>query len=215
MALLRLAIVQESTAGSAGEIANRLAPASIRRFLFPMSVLIVSTGLGSPHTKSLLLARAAERVLRADGTAVTLLDLRDLTLPLCGTTESFNHPNTARGLELVGAADAVLLATPIYNYDANAVAKNFVELTGKSWKNKVVGFMCAAGGHASRMSIMALATSLMLDFRCVIVPRFVYATGPAFAPDGSIADPEIATRVAQCARATAKLAAAVKSIGDA
>ena len=178
-----------------------------------MSVLVVSTGLGSPHTKSLLLAREAERILRADSTPVTLLDLRELTLPLCGTTESFSHPNTARGLELVSAAEAVILATPIYNYDANAVAKNFVELTGKGWKNKTVGFMCAAGGHASRMSILALANSLMMDFRCLIVPRFVYATGPAFAADGSIVDPEIAARIAQCARATVKLAAAAKSLG--
>ena len=175
-----------------------------------MSVLIVSTGLGG-NPKSLLLAREAERVLRADGTAVTLLDLRELTLPLCGTPESFSHANTARGLELVGAADAIILATPIYNYDANAVAKNFIELTGKSWKNKVVAFLCAAGGHASHMSIMALANTLMLDFRCMIVPRFVYVTTPAFAKDGTLADPDIVARIAQCARATAKLAAAVKA----
>lgn len=177
-----------------------------------MSVLIVSTGLGATP-KSLILAREAERVLRGDGTAVTLLDLRELTLPLCGSPESFTHANTARGLALVGEANAILLATPIYNYDANAVAKNFVELTGKSWKGKTVGFLCAAGGHASRMSIMALATSLMLDFRCVIVPRFVYATGHAFAPDGTITDADILARIAQCARATAKLGAAVKALG--
>ena len=30
------------------------------------------------------------------------------------------------------------------------------------------------------MSIMALAGSLMLDFRTVIIPRFVYATGKDF-----------------------------------
>ena len=175
-----------------------------------MSVLIVSTGLGG-NPKSLLLAREAERVLRADGTAVTLLDLRELTLPLCGSPESFSHANTARGLEVVGAADAIMLATPIYNYDANAVAKNFIELTGKGWKNKVVGFLCAAGGHASHMSIMALANTLMLDFRCMIVPRFVYVTTPAFAKDGTFTDPDIVARIAQCARATAKLAAAVKA----
>ena len=56
-----------------------------------MSVLIVSTGLGSDKTKSLLLAREAERVLHAAGTKVILLDLRELTLPLCGTPESFTH----------------------------------------------------------------------------------------------------------------------------
>eukprot|EP01031_Cornospumella_fuschlensis_P051210 gene51210-62619_t len=89
-----------------------------------MSVLVVSTGLGSPKAKSLLLAREAERVLLADGTPATFLDLRELTLPLCGTSESFSHANTARGLELVAAADAILVCTPIYNYDANAVTGN-------------------------------------------------------------------------------------------
>ena len=175
-----------------------------------MSVLIVSTGLGA-SPKSLILAREAERVLRADGTARTLLDLRKLTLPLCGTDKSFADPKVARGLALVSAASAILVATPIYNYDANAVAKNFIELTGQGWENKVVGFLCAAGGHASHMSIMALANSLMLDFRCVIIPRFVYATSAAFTADGTIADANIAARVADCARTAVKLAAALKT----
>ncbi len=30
------------------------------------------------------------------------------------------------------------------------------------------------------MSVMAYANSLMLDFRCVIIPRFVFATSHAF-----------------------------------
>jgi NAD(P)H-dependent FMN reductase len=178
-----------------------------------MSVLVVNSGLGGPQTKPLLLAREALRVLHGDGTTAHLLDLRELTLPLCGTPESFTHAHTASALELVTAADAILISTPIYNYDANAVAKNFIELTGKGWKNKVVGFLCAAGGHSSRMAILALANSLMLDFRCVIVPRFVYATGAAFATDGTIIDADIAARVAQCARATAQLGAAAKNLG--
>ncbi|MEY2881082.1 MAG: hypothetical protein RLZZ15_3462 [Verrucomicrobiota bacterium] len=175
-----------------------------------MSLLIVSTGLGAAP-KSLVLAREAARVLAADGAPADLLDLRELEFPLCGSPESFGDPAVARGLEHVAAADGILLATPIYNYDANAVAKNFIELTGKGWENKVVGFLCAAGGDKSFMAILPLANSLMLDFRCVIVPRFVYATGKAFAGD-KITDPEIAARVADCARATAKLAAAVKQL---
>ena len=175
------------------------------------SVLILSTGLGA-NSRSLILAHEAERALQADGIAVTLLDLRELTLPLCGTSESFNDPGVARGLALVSAASAIIVATPIYNYDANAVAKNFIELTGKGWENKVVGFLCAAGGEKSFMSIMSLANSLMFDFRCVIVPRFVYATGLAFA-GGRIVDPEITARIADCARATARFAAALKAPG--
>ncbi|MBI5771439.1 MAG: NAD(P)H-dependent oxidoreductase [Verrucomicrobia bacterium] len=175
-----------------------------------MPLLIVSTGLGH-NPKSLLLAREAARVLAADGTPADLLDLRELEFPLCGSPASFADPNVARGLDHVTAADGIILATPIYNYDANAVAKNFIELTGKGWENKVVGFLCAAGGDKSFMSLMPLANSLMLDFRCVIVPRFVYATGKAFSGD-RVVDPDIAARIAQCARTTAKLAAAVKQL---
>ena len=45
------------------------------------------------------------------------------------------------------------------------------------------------------MAIMPLANSLMLDFRCLIVPRFVYATKAAFS-DGDLADPPITARLA-------------------
>ena len=105
----------------------------------------------------------------------------------------------------------MVVATPIYTYDANAAVKNLVELTGVGWENKAAGFLCASGGSSSYMSIMALANSLMLDFRCVIVPRFVYATGSAFSGE-TIAESKVAARVADCARATAHLAQAMKQM---
>ena len=61
-----------------------------------------------------------------------------------------------------------------------------------------VAMMCAAGGQGSYMAPMQVANSLMLDFRCVIVPRFVYATGEDFEGDGSPAE-SIAARVDQLA----------------
>jgi len=60
----------------------------------------------------------------------------------------------------------------------------------------VVGFLCAAGGNSSYMAVMAYANSLMLDFRTVIIPRFVYATGDAFKGD-EIVDKEMVTRIEQ------------------
>ena len=43
-----------------------------------------------------------------------------------------------------------------------------------------MGFICAAGGKGSYMSPMSFMNSLMLDFRCIIIPRFVYADGDSF-----------------------------------
>jgi FMN reductase len=83
-----------------------------------------------------------------------------------------------------------------------------IELTGDSWEDKVVGFLCAAGGASSYMSLMSLANSLMLDFRCLIIPRFVYATRSDFSGDKVPTD-EVKGRVARLAQASLALKNAV------
>lgn len=170
-------------------------------------ILVVSSSLRS-ESNSRFLALEALRILRADGVGTSYLDLRDHPLPLCDAGESLGHPNVAKVKALLDAADGIVVATPIYNYDANAAVKNLVEMTCGSWDNKAVGFLCAAGGMGSYMSIMPLANSLMLDFRSVIVPRFVYAVGEAF-DGGRISDPKVAERVAEVARMTARLSRAL------
>ena len=96
--------------------------------------------------------------------------------------------------ELIQRARGIIVATPIYNYDASAAVKNLFELTGRAWEDKAVAFLCAAGGQSSYMSIMGLANNLMLDFRCLIVPRFVYSTRTAFAGD-AVTDLAIVERI--------------------
>lgn len=173
-------------------------------------ILIVSSSLNS-DSNSRVLAQEAQRVLASEGRPVSFLDLRDFPLPHCDGEKAYGHPNVVKVGELLGAADAILFAVPIYNYDVSAAAKNLIELTGKAWENKVVGFICAAGGASSYMSIMTFANSLMLDFRSVIVPRFVYATGSAVA-NGAVVDEKVRERIADLARFTAQLAGALKSL---
>lgn len=166
-------------------------------------ILIVSASLRA-ESNSRILAQEALRVLQRDGHEVKLLDLRDHPLPLCDGDVSYSHPSVAKVSGLIEGASAVLVATPIYNYDANAAVKNLIELTGSAWSDKAVGFLCAAGGMGSYMSIMSLANCLMLDFRSMIVPRFVYATEESF-EGGQIGNPDMRNRVAELARATARL----------
>jgi len=86
-----------------------------------------------------------------------------------------------------------------------AVGWQMYELTGSAWEGKVVGFLNAAGGDTSYMSVMSMASSLMLDFRCVIVPRFVYATGSAFR-DGVVSDRKVAGRIDELAQELVRFA---------
>ncbi len=158
-------------------------------------VAIISASL-HPESNSRLLARAAETALRAGGVAVDFIDLREHALPLCDGDSAYAHAAVAPLQQRIAAAERILVATPVYNYDVNAAVKNLLELTGRAWAGKIVGFACAAGGGGSYMSVMGFANSLMLDYRCWIVPRFVYAEGSAFSADG-IASAEVSERIAQ------------------
>ena len=80
--------------------------------------------------------------------------------------------------------------------------------TGKAWTGKVVGLLAAAGGERSYMSLMPLANSLMLDFRCLIVPRLVYASDAAFDEMELIAA-EVRHRIADLASEMHRLSAAL------
>jgi FMN reductase len=159
--------------------------------------LVVSTS-GNPDSNSRRMSRIAFKHLEKAKVECTWLDISELGLPLCDADACYTQPGAQKVSKAIKAADGILMGTPVYNYDVSAAAKNLVELTGSSWEEKVVGFLCAAGGMSSYMSVMAFANSLMLDFRCVIIPRFVYATGRAFDGD-DLNDKEVGERIEELA----------------
>jgi len=174
-----------------------------------MSFLVISSSL-NPSSKSAILAREAYRVLQSKNVEVEWLDLREVELPHCDGASSYAHPNVAQVAKAIAKASCIVLAVAIYNYDCGSSAKNLVELTGRNaWADKTAAFLCAAGGRSSYMSIMSLANSLMLDFRTLIVPRFVYAEGAAFG-NAIIHDEEINRRIEQLVDSSIKLDAAQK-----
>ncbi len=126
------------------------------------------------------------------------VDLASMGLPLCDADACYAHPSARKLSKAIEEADGVIVAAPVYNYDVSASAKNMIELTGSAWEDKIVGFLCAAGGMSSYMSVMAYANSLMLDFRCVIIPRFAYATGDLFDKE-NLSDRKIVARIEQVA----------------
>ena len=114
------------------------------------------------------------------------VDLQKIELPMCDGDKCYDNPNVDIMKGYIETSSSILLASPIYNYDFNAVAKNLIELTGNSWTDKLIGFISSAGGKGSYMSPMSFINSLMLDFRCIIIPRFVYADKTCFYDNGNI-----------------------------
>ena len=117
-----------------------------------------------------------------------LILLNELDIPIC---DGNNHLNNKTVLDLsnkIENSDGIIIFTPIYNYNINSALKNLIEMTGNSWKKKIVGFVCIAGGEKSYMSVMPFANSLMLDHRCVILPRFVYVESSDFIDNNKLND---------------------------
>src|SRR5438477_11304388 len=138
------------------------------------------------------------------------IDISEMDLPLCDGDKCYGMPGSKKLSIAFDAADGILVAAPVYNFDVAAAAKNMIELTGSVWEDKIVGFLCAAGGEASYMSVMAYANSLMLDFRCVVIPRFVFATSEAFNGE-KIIDKQITERVEKVANDLVRFTQALRS----
>lgn len=149
------------------------------------NVTIISTGLGN-NPKSHTLAVRLESLLQARGTATALVDVRSWDLPHAGAPGCWDHPGVAAITAAVADASHVVISTPVYCYDANSAAKNVIELCGRAFTDKVVGFVCQAGGQRGYMSVLGLANHMMLDFRSVIVPRYVYVAAPDWTPEGGL-----------------------------
>ncbi|HEY1582623.1 MAG TPA: NAD(P)H-dependent oxidoreductase, partial [Chthoniobacterales bacterium] len=164
---------------------------------------------GNPSSNSRKMGRVAFSFLERAKVDCQWIDLAELDLPLCDDDACYAHPAARKLNAAVEEADGVIVAAPVYNYDVSASAKNMIELTGSSWEDKIVGFLCAAGGMSSYMSVMAYANSLMLDFRCVIIPRFAYATGDIFDRD-ELTDKKLIGRVEQVAEELVRFATALR-----
>ena len=138
-----------------------------------------------------------------DGHAACLLDSREQSAALCDGDAAYSHPNVARQVRTLVQLRPRPSSPPPPSTTTTALPRSRTSSGSRAARGRtgVVGFLCAAGGLGSYMSIMSLANSLMLDFRTVIVPRFVYATGDAFClVDSKLVDPDgQARRVAELA----------------
>lgn len=169
---------------------------------------IISSSLNAT-SNSRLLAYQALDAARALSIEATVVDLRDFPLALCDGDASFSQPHVDALSTILRDSSAVIFTAPIYNYDVSAALKNLIEHVGGGLTDKVVGLMCAAGGQRSYMAPLQFLNSLMLDFRSLIVPRFVYASREAF-QDGRIVEQGLSERIQELVAHTHQLACAIQ-----
>ena len=156
-----------------------------------MSYLVISTSLRE-GSRSKVMAKALSDTI----SDVEFFDLQTNPLPMCDGDKCYDLPEVIDFREKVKNARGIIMAIPIYNYNVSSGAKNVIELGGKMLYDKVFGFICAAGGKSSYMSVMSFANSLMIDYRCFIIPKFVYALKSDFDGD-EIKSSDIKERISE------------------
>ena len=71
--------------------------------------------------------RPGEEVVGELTDDVRLLDLAEYPLPLCDGKSCYEVAEVQQVAELVASARGAIIVSPIYNYDVNAAAKNFID----------------------------------------------------------------------------------------
>src|SRR5260370_30106772 len=130
--------------------------------------LVVSTS-GNPDSNSRRMAQVAFAHLQKRKVDCTWMDISEMDLPMCDADKCYLNPAAQKLNKAVETADGILIAAPVYNFDVAAAAKNMIELTGSSWEEKVVGFLCAAGGNSNYIGGVAYPNRLIVDFRPGII----------------------------------------------
>jgi chromate reductase, NAD(P)H dehydrogenase (quinone) len=180
-----------------------------------------STRTGS-HNKQLI--KVGGRGAEAAGAQVTLIDLRDLKLPLYdGDDEDANGlPEGALRLKaLMKAHDGLLIASPEYNSSISGVLKNAIDWASRPAPNerplepfegKVAALLSASPGVLGGLRGLVTVRSILGNIQVIVLPEQV-AVGKAdqaFNDDGTMKDAKQQARVEHVGATLAKFIARLK-----
>ncbi len=159
------------------------------------------------HNKKLV--RVAAQAAEAAGAEVTLIDLRDFTLPLFDEDiEAAGTPLAATKLkQLFLSHNGLLIASPEYNSSISAVLKNAIDWVSRSvpgepmkaaFVNKVAAIMSASPGGLGGLRGLVHVRSILENISVMVLPD-QYALGSAhsaFGDDGLLIEERAAKTVA-------------------
>ncbi|MCU1285085.1 MAG: hypothetical protein JWO13_1435 [Acidobacteriales bacterium] len=148
------------------------------------------------------LIRVAVKGAEAAGAQVTILDLRDLALPLFdGDDESAQglHPGARKFKDLLIVHDGIMISSPEYNSSISGVLKNALDWASRPSKTEkpLAGFtgkpavlMSASPGALGGLRGLATVRSIIGNMGMLVLPEQVAVSmaHEAFNPDGSLKD---------------------------
>ena len=174
------------------------------------TLVVVSAGTGDPSSTRLLADRLIESFGRQFGDAsVELVTLRELAHDIVDASlTGFASPRLQDVLDKVGAADGLIVATPIYKASFPGLFKSFIDVLEP---DAVIGkpvLLGATGGTARHsLAIDHSLRPLFAYLQALVVPTGVFASTFDWGADGAQA---LEQRID---RASGELASLLKGAG--
>jgi FMN reductase len=167
----------------------------------PLTVLGLGGGLGARSRTGLLL-RAALLRAREQGLRPRLYDVRKQRLPLYEPDWDVELPAPAKLLlSEARAADALILASPVYHGTVSGAFKNavdYLQLLAEDdppWlSGKAIGLLSVCTGTGAGMQAITAMDHMCRALRAISVPTVVVATENSFGT-GNTVDVRLASRL--------------------
>ncbi len=148
-----------------------------------MQILVLSSSLDE-ESRSRELGRACQKVLEERGIKTVFVDLSHLDIPNFDNSTIYKTEVYRQLHRATSESDGIVLCSPVYNWGMSAELKKYVEYIGSTPPggsfegalfDKVITFVSAGGLPHSYTAFREMATSLILDFKCIINPYHIYA----------------------------------------
>ena len=147
------------------------------------------------------LIKVAAEAARAAGAQVTLVDLRDLPMPLYDgdlETEKGLPENAKKFKAMLLAHDGLLISAPEYNSSISGVLKNAIDWASRPpngdtfFSGKVATLMSASPGALGGLRCLVTVRSLLSNMKAIVLPEQIAVprAHEAFDTDGKLKDPK-------------------------
>lgn len=155
------------------------------------SVVVISGGLGTPSSSSLLGAQIGQSIaaqLSAAGVQadVTNVELREYANDITNNMlTGFAAPNLQRVIDAVVSADVLVAVTPVFTASISGLFKSFLDvLDPKSLQDKPVVLAATAGTARHQLAIDYAMRPIFSYLRAQIMPTTVFASSEDFGGEG-------------------------------
>ncbi len=174
----------------------------ISSFMAITPKVLAFAGSTREHSFNKTLVKIAAAGVRAAGGDATVLDLRDLNLPLYDEdleARSGLPEGAKRFKDMLRAHQGLLISSPEYNSSLSAVLKNAIDWASRPepgepplscFNDKVAALMAASPGALGGLRGLVHLRAILGNIGVIVLPgqQAISKAGDAFGPDGKLKD---------------------------